>query len=78
MLWAGPGAEPTLWADPEFRVDPEADPALGVESLADAGLDEEEILGESAGLLENCGVSDTPLLTDTHTHAKKHNSLPQK
>lgn len=56
-----------------FGAEPGAVPALGVESLADAGLDEEElgILGESAGLLGNCGISDTMLLIHTQI---KHNS----
>lgn len=52
--------ETALWAGPVF----------GTEPLADAGLedDEPEILGESAGLLGNCGSSDTALLSHkTHT-----------
>lgn len=57
-----------LWEGPALEAEPGATPAPGVESLADEGLDEEEpeILGESAGLLGNCGLSDTMLLTQTH------------
>lgn len=74
VLCAGPGAETTLWADPVFGAEPGAAPALGVESLVDAGVDEEEpeILGESAGLLGNCGISDTVLLTHTHKSITYH------
>lgn len=53
-----------MWAGPVFAAEPSAVPAL-----SDAGLDEAElgILGESVGLPGNCGISDTILLSHTHT-----------
>lgn len=77
VLWAGPGVETRLWVGPVFGTEPGAVPALGVESLADAGLAEEEpgILGESTGLVGNCRISDTMLLSHTHTHTNIHTIL---